>query len=573
MEKKTPLSNEERLSIARELEARSVEAGLDVVANSKDGYGGMIMTDRKSAKAGVAEALEYRVSKYGEIDIAAVLPTNLKSAEDYLEDIDDYDDTGKTRMNTIDLARKAAKYEGVISSTIEALTEIPTLGGWYLHETNEELYKLLVYWLENVNGFGYEDINDNIDFITSVVGNSGIEQLALQILRGLYVDGDTVLTESWENIQVPVIKGAKRNLPTRFTQHDVTALTINETLAKLGKEVIYAELDTTLVGIIKDNDSSSKDNEAILKNIPEDVKKSIINGESEGKYQLPSLLTSHFSRKTNMYSAWGSSYIEKAFPAIAYKRRLRALDNATIDGLIQRVWIVKIGVDDRDSELHIPEPDRVQLAVSRLSSLSTQNFLVWGGPDIAVEELGSSDNNILSFDSRYKSADEDMSLALGFPRSLIDGSGSAGSANLDFSLFVKTVSQMERYQLMIKRWIEKKMRQIAVENNYKDSFPKFFWSNKIMTSPERAKNIYTKLHEDGTMGVRWMLNRMGEPADIVIEQSIKEKDEGLADKMADPKAPYNTRQEGRPNDTPDGDGESPKNNPTKPESDRDGKDK
>lgn len=554
------LTADQRKEIAEALTEEMKEAGIDKI--EYDGsFGGAI-----GGVKGATGDVQWRVGADGNIHVAGLVPSNQKSAEDYLEDSDDYNETNQDRVNTIELSRKAVKYEGVVATAIEAFVEIPTLSGWYIDEKNKELKKILQWWLENIDAINEsEDILDEDVGAVSSVG--GIEQLASNILWGLYENGDEVITERWENVPVPVIKGAKRNLPVRFISHDVTELTIDETLAKMNIELIKAEIDPDLKQKLDGDDAEVK--RILEQKLPARVLEGL-DGDAES-YYLPPAFTTHFSRRNNRRSAWGEPYVVKAFPALAFKHRLRALDNATIDGLIQRIWIVKIGNDNPDSDLHIPNNSRVSLAVSAFQRLLTQNVLIWGGSDLNVEELGSSENNILSFSDRYKNADDDIQKALGIPRFLVDGEqGVSGDV---WATLAKTISQMERLQIQITRFINRKMRQIAIENGYKDSFPKFHWMFLKLQNQERTKNIVTKLYELNLLGKRRSLHMIGMPADEIIEEMMREKKENLNEKLPQNILPYNmpSNEPGRPEDTKDDESDSGKTKPSDPDSNREGK--
>ena len=122
---------------------------------------------------------------------------------------------------------------------------------------------------------------------------------------------------------------------------------------------------------------------------------------------------------------------------------------------------------------------------------------------------------------------------------------------------------------MIGRWIEHKLRQIAEENNFKDEFPTFHWNFLKMQDREKAKNIVTKLYEDGLVGIRASLNMSGMPADDIIAEAQEEHSSGLKDTLPTPNIPF-TNQNDREG-VPDGDGDSPESKPSEPDSNREGK--
>ena len=547
---------EERIVIAKGIVSELKNANEDVEYNG--GVGGTI----RYAGAN----LNWRISEHGDLVVAGLLNSDAtKSGADYLYDAKAYTQDLIDREKIIKLSRKAIAEEGIVASAIEALIEVPTLGGWYIDEDNEELRTLCEYWLENIDAIGY---NDKKYQTIKTIG--GIESLVLNILFGLYENGDEVIGEVWENVKVPKLNDAKRNLPIRFISYDVVNLNIDKRLASIGKEVISLKIDSDISRIVKDGPDND-DEQIILDNLPQYFIDAVRKEDVE-YYKLDPTFITHFSRRNNRRSAWGMPYVYRAFSALAYKYRLRALDNATIDGLIQRVWIIKIGSTDVQSPYHIVTQDRIALALAALKQIKVNNVLIWGGADIATEEFNSSDSSVLSFSDRYKSADDDIQKALGVPRFLIDGSGLSGG-NSDWLLLAKTISQMERYQIMIERWINMKLREIAVENGYKNSFPVFHWTFLKLRNQDKTKNLVTELYKSNLIGVRRALHMLGLPAEEIVNEMIKEKDEGLREKLPINILPYDFKnQPGRPAGTPDGGGtDKRKNKTSNPDSNRNGK--
>ena len=123
-----------------------------------------------------------------------------------------------------------------------------------------------------------------------------------------------------------------------------------------------------------------------------------------------------------------------------------------------------------------------------------------------------------------------------------------------------------------KKWIDHKMRQIAVENGYKDQFPTFHWMMLKTQDQEKAKNVVTKAWENSLMGRRMTLNYLGFPHQMIIKDQQREKEEGLNQTIEPNNIPF-TDQQGRPNDTKDGDGDGDQNKPSNPDSNRDSQDK
>lgn len=562
------ITNEERKLAAKALIDRSKEHGLDVTP-TRDGLGGfVVMTDRNGDRTtnSTTSDIQWMVGEDGFIHIAGVIPDNLRTGYDYLQQAEEYDSVDRaTRKQVINLSRKAVKYEGAVNTSIEALVEIPALGGWFIYCENEELNTLLYYWAKNFGVIGDESpIETGED---NVQRPGGIELFALNMLWTMYRDGDAVVTEQWDNVRVAEVGNKRRNLPTSYIEHDVAACEIPESFYKMGKELILADPDTKIQELLEGGGETELDKK-LIDQIPDSVKEAYKQLDKyDGKVLLPAEFTTHFSRKSDNRSPWGTPYVVKAFPALSFKHRLRDLDNSTIEGMIQRIWIVKVGHEDFSSPLHIPDNDRVMLAIGMFKQLQTQNFAVWGGPDLETEEFGSSENNVLSLTDRYKSADDDIRVALGVPKILTSGEGSGSSK--DFSVYIKVLSQMERYHIQLKNWIDHKMRQIAVENGYKDQFPQFFWMMLKTQDTEKAKNIITKLWESSLMGRRMSLNYLGFPAWMIIRDHQREKEEGLNDTIEPNPVPFTGPKDRQ--DVPDDDGENPESKPSDPDSTREGK--
>ena len=562
------ITSKERKSAAKALVEKSKEHGLDVTP-TKDGYGGfVVMTDRNGDRTtnSTTSDIQWMVGEDGFIHIAGVIPDNLRTGYDYLQQAEEYDSVDRaTRKQVINLSRKAVKYEGAVNTSIEALVEIPALGGWFIYCENEELNILLSYWAKNFGVIGDESAIETGE--DNVQRSGGIELFALNMLWTLYRDGDTVITEQWDNVRVAEAGNKRRNLPVGYIEHDVAACEIPEAFYKMGKELILCEPDPKVQELLEGGGETELDKK-LIDQIPDSVKEAYKQLDKyDGKLLLPPEFTTHFSRKADNRSPWGIPYVVKAFPALSYKHRLRDLDNATIEGMIQRIWIVKVGIDDANSPLHIPDNDRVMLAIGMFKQLQTQNFAVWGGPDLETEEFGSSENNVLSLTDRYKSADDDIRVALGVPKILTSGEGSGSSK--DFSVYIKVLSQMERYHIMLKNWIDHKLRQIAIENGYKDQFPQFFWMMLKTQDREKAKNLFTKLWEDNLIGRRMSLNYLGLPSRMIIRDQQREKEEGLKDTIDPNPIPFTGPKDRQ--DVPDGDGDSPESKPSDEDSNREGK--
>jgi len=300
-------SKEERLQFSKEIFDKAKSMGLGV-EHHPDKYGGFL-TINPNVKNKEASHVEWQISKNGDVHMAGTLPSNTKSGYNFLVDAKDYEADNIERRDKILLSRKAVKYEGIIATAMEALVEVPTLGGWYINCNDEDLRKLCYYWAKWFNSMGDNGAIHSDETTVQTVG--GIELFSMHCLWQLYQDGDSIFTEQWEHVVVPELGGKRFNLPSKYIDHDVAEAEISESLASMGVEVIRVEMD---------------DDQKLLRDtIPEELLKKM-KETTETKFILPSEFTTHFTRKNNERDAWGQPFTIKCFPALAYKHRLRNLD-------------------------------------------------------------------------------------------------------------------------------------------------------------------------------------------------------------------------------------------------------
>jgi hypothetical protein len=497
--------------------------------------------------------IHFKIDPYGDLELAAVIPTKMSDPHSYLNKLIDYDKlTTKDREQIVKLCRTIAKFEGVVNTSLDVLTGIIPMSGWNVTNVkNKDAKRLCEIWCEKVNGFPSE--------AGAVENAGGIENWIQNSDRVMLRDGDYVGLKKWDNVEIPELS-KKFNLPVTIENMDVLKLEWPTDLQKVKKKVFYVELPDRLVKIAKDGIGSGRDKkeEQIDKIIDEslsDELKTQIN-EFSGKPPLPGEFVIHLSRKSDG-GGWGEPFIEKCFGALAYKNRIRQLDNSTIAGLIQRMWIVKIGL--QGSEDHeFPDPDRMNMAISTFNKLKVQNFIIWPGPDIETEELSTSDSSILSFESRYTEADDDIYRALGVPRLFVEGR-SSGSSERDSETFMALNSILKNKMIQYQRIINKVLREIMEENGFKDEYPEFSFMQLSIADIKGFRNITLQKYEKGLIGRRKALRDMGDNPDRTIDEQIQEKKEKLNEQIPEPPLPY--QGQGKPLGTGDGEGEGTGNKP------------
>jgi hypothetical protein len=511
------VSLEQRQAIAKSVRELAKEYQITDLALNPDGMSGQFNG------AGVEiegehqpTELHWRINPFGNLEMAAVIPTKMSDSHKYLSKFIDYDKVDqKNREDIITLCRQISRYEGVVSTALDVLTGLIPMSGWNVTNVqNPEAKKLCEVWCEKVNSFVLSDF--------SVKGTPGIENWVQNSHRIMLRDGDYVGLKKWKAVELPDL-AKSFNLPVEIEGFDVLNLEWPKELREVKKRYFKAKLPDRVVKIAKQGAQGDNEVDKIIKDtLSDELKKQIV--KYEGTPPLPPQFVLHLSRRSDG-GDWGEPYIVKTYGALAYKNRIRMLDNATIAGLVQRIWIIKLGTMDKDDETyHAVDPDRLSLAVSTFRQLKTQNILIWPGPDIEKEELTSSDANVLSFDGRYKEADDDVYRALGVPRLLIEGQ-SAGSTDRDSATFLSLVSMLKNTLVVYEREITGILREIMEENGFDKEFPKFQFHQMSISDIEGFRSTSLRLYEAALIGRKQALRDHGYNPDVVIPEQEKEKSE------------------------------------------------
>ncbi|MFA5238286.1 MAG: hypothetical protein WC476_01085 [Phycisphaerae bacterium] len=261
--------------------------------------------------------------------------------------------------------------------------------------------------------------------------------------------------------------------------------------------------------------------EKFLANIPSQFKKLFSpNGEIDksvltktGKFILPIESTSRISRNRQDYDRYGTPFLAGIFEPILIKRRLREMDHATAEGMINTIVLFKLGNDEFPAE-------PVELAVMQnLLETSSKAFeLVWTHT-LEVEFLNPGWEALAP--SKYEEVDQDIKNGLGMPQILISGEGDATASWVGVTGFT---IQLERINHEIKRWMEEEYRIIANENGFKES-PKVRF-NKIDLRDDKAfKNVVLQLRNGGLLDNQTALEDAGYDYDDVLQRKKdQEKD-------------------------------------------------
>jgi len=440
---------------------------------------------------------------------------NSRTSTNVLDNVNDLQNPDlQNRAKVIDLARKLRMAEGICGSVADLLTDFAiTRGAFY--SDNPELKAALNRWATFVNSTS--ELTKHKGMVFPV---PGLRALSRKIFDDYIVDGDAVFTLFWQNgVKMdPAGDGDALFLPTSMKVIDSTTLNIDPDLAKFGVERLTLVINDQVKKRILEPETEA--DKYLRDNIPKEWIKQINAGED---IVLDPNVTFHLKRNAKDYQPWGQSYFVKAFGAVAAKRRLQAVDDATIDGLINRFTIFKLGLADREKNpaYHIPSTSRVNALVNILTNQKRSNAAVWPGPDLDVIDIGP-DGKILEFDQKYKQADTDILRALHVSSLLIDGSTSGAAAD-DFISFLSTEVGLDAIRSELELTFTLIAKEIAVANNLEYTNLYYKFETQLLKDQERVKNFALKVFELGGISVETFVSTMG--YDFAAEKDLKETED------------------------------------------------
>jgi len=447
----------------------------------------------------------------------------LKQVREYLN-VGNYSDTNDTRkINEIKLARKLVETDSLCGTVLDRLVAFTITQGNIEHVKSEELLILLNKWKNNINNLM---TNEGIP----VIKPHGIHQVFSEICERLFTDGDAIVSEIWDD--AVELDGDYYKLPYKIRVHDTLSIEIDDDeFLKNGNEKIYLSVD-----------SRSKFGPKLGKNskgIP------LFSDDKEP-------FTTHMKLRAKSFSKWGTSYFRRAFGPISTKKRIEALEVNTIEGLINRLTIIKAGKIDAETETGIIAPHRLAVLERLIMSPKVNNLLLWPGDDIDIVDIGPKEE-LVTYEKKYSETNEQILSSLGFPRVLIDGEESSTENWQKFLGLIAFLSGVRVSYLV--PWITQVMRKIAIKNGFEDEYPGFSFSRMKLYNLKELLDAVKIFYDRGLMSELSAVTNADLDYDIELSRRSVEKKDGMISQFGGPEfLPFSKN-------TPDG---SVKNNSTNP---------
>jgi hypothetical protein len=468
--------------------------------------------------------------------VAAAISRTPTASETYLADVPDLTTVRQTetaRKSQIALFRQIFKKEGTVNNAIKKKASLVSQDGSYViraakqgkrpaGNVETDLLTLLMHWVENVNS-DHEN--------AAVTGSRGLKQVVLRGSRQAMIEGDLFLREEWKNVKVPTLGGKSFKLPILLQAMPADEVEIAEGLFGFGIELYYWVPSSEKINTI----TRARDPEVkklIQKIVSTDVLSQL---RKNRKALLDASLLVHIKHSGTDTDPYGQSDVEAAATDIAYARALKQLDFVTIDSLINRMLIIKVGDENPDSAYHnlAVAQKRVNVLANLIRTVGPNMMVLWAGHDISSEDIGAHDA-ILDTDTRQATTDAAVKLATGVPEPVLTGTAEGGNA-VAWAGFLALGAVVSELQEEWAEAITQLGRRIAEQNNFKDVDLVWQFTNTLLADREASTKLMIQAFDRGALSLQSLLEELGK--DYSVEKRRKIIEEPDADLFEPPALP------------------------------------
>lgn len=467
------------------------------------------------------------------VSMAAAVPRKPVKSEDYLlKSVPDFDSFGTvTHVNfaqrrlRIGLYRQVSDREGIVNNAIKKTASLVSQDGSFKIKSakqgkrpqkavNQDLLKLLTYWQDNVNSSGLS---------SSITGARGMKQIIRRGSRQAMIEGDCFLRQVWEEISIPTMPGQNFKLPTLLQALPSDDIFIPHEIG-VGLDVFYWKPSNAVISALSSGDKNIKKamEDAIAPKIREQL-------QSKGMYLLDPALLIHVKYGGVDTEIFGKSLIEPTMTDLAYARSLKMLDFVTIDSLINRMLVIKIGDPNPESDYH-----NLAVAQARVSSfrrlmtsdIGPNMMVVWAGHDIDKVDIGAHDT-LLDTTARHELARDGAKLSLGVPDSMLIGSVEGGGRGVGWAGFIALSAVAEE---LTEEWAQVNTqlgRRIAQENGFDDVDLVFEFNRSLLADKEANAKVMIQAFDRGMISRQTLLEEIDK--DYYAERDRKQQEEEAKD--------------------------------------------
>jgi hypothetical protein len=467
------------------------------------------------------------------MSMAAAIPTKGVRNDDFLKSLASYDPGTTPRRERLALLNKIYRLEPLANNAVNKSAALVAPDGSYVVRgvrgrrgkrqggPKDELLTLLRWWTENVNASALDAV---------VTGARGVEAIITQGTRQALVEGDSVMRTQWRKVKVQALDNREFELPINIQFFSSADIEIPPELAGIGLETMYWVPPRDFVQRMQKmkDPELKRDIETLMgREVLESLKKT-------GKYRLSSELMGHIRHRGMGFETFGESLLDPITEDVRYKRALLLLDMRTIESLLSRVVILKVGSDDPKSAYHKLETSsrRLQLLQKMFQGVSHTGTILWGGPDLDVLEV-SSHNKIMELDGRFEAAERRIRQGLGRPAALLTGEASDGKA-AGWASVLGAAAELREVQSQWAQFLRTMGERIAMRNGFDDADVAWQWDGNLLTDELESANVTFKSYETGLISPQTALKDLGKDPESEVALQKEAVEKGLKEEVFGP---------------------------------------
>lgn len=472
-------------------------------------------------------------SKGNVVALAAAVPRKPARSEDYLlKSVPDFDTFGTVsnvsfdeRRIRIKLFRQIADREGIVNNAIKKTASLISQDGSFKiraarqgkrpqKAVNEDLLRLLTYWQENVN---------SSDLDASISGARGLKQIIRRGSRQAMIEGDLFLRQVWDKVKIPTMDNKQFTLPSLMQALPSDDIYVPQEIG-VGTEIYYWKPSQSVISALSSPDANIRN--VLERNINQKIRDEL---KKSGKVLLDPGLLIHVKYGGVDTEIFGKSMIESTMTDLAYARSLKMLDFVTIDSLINRMLVIKIGDPNEKSDYHNLAVAQQRVGSFRrlmTSDVGPNMMIVWAGHDIDKLDIGAHDT-LLDTTQRHELARDGTKLSLGVPDSMLIGSVEGGGRGVGWAGFIALSAVAEELTEEWAQIITQLGRRIAQENGYEDVDLIFEFNRALLADREANAKVMIQAFDRGIISRQTLLEELDK--DYFAERDRKEQEKASGD--------------------------------------------
>ena len=259
------------------------------------------------------------------------------------------------------------------------------------------------------------------------------------------------------------------NLPIDMWIRDAATIIIKDPMFG-GRKSYFMEIPKELIYFIKNKgkyEDQSEDKELYQKIKEEnpEIVKAALAGEKKVLLENPFVI--QYRTLTN--DAYPTPYLFPALESLKHKRNLKRMDYSIASRVITAIQLIKMGSDEfpltEDNEDQLEELKKeMKWREGQTDKNVERIFQLFGNHTLSIEWI-FPDIDILLDDTKYRSVNQDIAVALGFPRILVTGETERTQTSDPEIATISPLNTMERIRESIFPIIDSIIDTIVNENN------------------------------------------------------------------------------------------------------------